>query len=435
MNSKALFVTTALILLFGRVGFAQQTSPQAEGVQAAAPAVEEKQGWSLSWENRPVVRYGDLLRVDLRARFIGDVRRSDASLEDSDTSRFDIGRRRIGISGEIAGVADFQVERELDDTRPWRDVYLNYRGLDAVQIQAGQFKLPFGLDENTSSANLDFVYRSRAAGLSPGRDPGVMAHGRAGVLQYEAGMFAHDGDNARGNGTVRVSGGRTAAGRLVVQPLRSSTSVFEDLQAGVAYTTSEVSSGISDLRVDTALGQPFFPPAFAVQGARRRAGLEMRWRPGPFSVQSEFIRLTSERRGQSLDESDLSPLTADAWYAQGAWVVTGENKADGADEPRRPLFGGGIGSVELAARVEAVRVSSRGGALPSTGPRAETIPTYRDRVTTLGVSWSPNRWIRVQANLVRDTLSMPLDFAAEEPPANGSASSYWSRVVRFRVSM
>jgi phosphate-selective porin len=164
----------------------------------------------------------------------------------------------------------------------------------------------------------------------------------------------------------------------------------------------------------------------------------MRWRPGPFSVQSEFIRLTSERRGQRIDETDLPPLTADAWYAQGAWIVTGESKAKGADEPRRPLFGGGAGSVELAARVEDVRVSSRGAGLPSTGPRAETIPTYRDRVLTLGVSWSPNRWIRVQANLVRDTLSIPMsesDFAPALQPVNGPASSFWSRVVRFQFAM
>ena len=438
MHCKAVSIAATVILAIARSSSAQDALPLAAEATAPAAAPSDQGGWKISWENRPTVRYGDLLRVDFRARVLTDLRRSDASLKDSDTSRFDIARRRIGVSGEIANVADFQVERELDDTRPWRDVYVNYRGLDVLQIQAGQFKLPFGLDENTSSGNLDFVYRSRAAELSPGRDPGVMAHGRAGILRYEAGMFAHDGDNARGNGAVRVYGGRTAAGRLLLQPFRSSTStsVLEDLQAGVAYTSSEVSPGISDLRVDTALGQPFFPPAFAVQGKRRRAGVEMRWRPGPFSLQSEFIRLTSERRGQRLDNSDLPPLNAHAWYAQGAWALTGERKAKGADEPRRPLFRGGAGSIELAARVEAVRLSSRGGGLPSTGPRAETIPTYRDRVLTLGVNWSPIRWIKVQANLVRDTLSIPArDAIAAEPSTTGAPPSFWSRVLRFQFSM
>ena len=122
--------------------------------------------------------------------------RPDAALTDNDTSRFDIARRRIGVEGEIADVADFQIEREFADRRPWRDVYVNYRGLDRVELQAGQFKLPFGLDENTSSTNLDFVYRSRAARLSPGRDPGLMAHGRVGVVRYEAGAI-HSGRRQR----------------------------------------------------------------------------------------------------------------------------------------------------------------------------------------------------------------------------------------------
>jgi phosphate-selective porin OprO/OprP len=148
----------------------------------------------------------------------------------------------------------------------------------------------------------------------------------------------------------------------------------------------------------------------------------MRWRPGPFSVQSEYVRSSTERRGQSIEDTDLAPLVAHAWYLHGTWVLTGEEKRRGADEPNRPLFDGGFGSIELAARVEAARFSSHGEGPPMTGPRAETIVPHRDRAITLGVNWSPNRWIRVQANLVRDTMSV-------------SPSSFWSRVVRLRFAM
>lgn len=443
MNCKALFVTGVVTLFLGLPSSAQETTPQsaakpekADKTQEKASGDATKREWKLSWENRPTVRYGDLVRIDVRARFAGDLRESDASLEESDTSRLDIARRRVGVTGVIAGVADFQVERELASARAWRDVYVDYRGFAHVDIQAGQFKLPFGLDENTSSANLDFVYRSRAAALSPGRDPGVMAHGRVQTLRYELGVFARDGDNARGNDTPRVSGSWTAAGRLVAQPFRSSRSVLEDLQAGVAYTSSHVPAGIADLRWDTSFGQPFFRPEFAVRGMRRRVGLEMRWRPGPFSLQSEFVRLSSDRRGQSVEDTDLPPLVANAWYLHGTWLATGERKTKGADEPRRPLFGGGFGSVELAARVEAVRLSSIGTGLPSTGPRAETILPHRDRAVTLGVSWSPNRWVRVQANLVRDTISIPPgEVGPSGPFVDGTSPSFWSHVLRFRFAM
>lgn len=420
------------MLFLASSSFAQDVPSQPAEEKVAAET--EKKEWKFSWDNRPGVRYGDLVRIDVRGRFVSDLRRSSPALRERDTSRFDIARRRVGVSGVIAGVADFQIERELADEGGWRDLYVDYRGLDEIDIQAGQFKLPFGLDENTSSTNLDFIYRSRAATLSPGRDPGVMAHGRVRILRYEAGVFVRDGDNGRGNRTP-VSRSWTPAGRLLVQPFRSSTSVFEDLQAGVAYTSSDIHAGVADLAGPATLREPFFRPEFAVQGMRRRVGLEMRWRPGPFSVQSELVRLTSERRGQSIEDTDLPPLTAAAWYVHGTWVVTGEEKSKGADEPIRPLFRGGFGSVEFAARLEAVRFSSIGAGPPSTGPRAETILPHRDRTITVGVNWSPNRWMRVQANLVRDTMSIPTGEAIPSGLVDGPSSSFWSRVVRFRFAL
>ena len=401
--------------------------------------------WNIRWDNRPSVRYGNLLRIDVRARLVSDMRRPDAALTGSDTSRFDIARRRVGVEGEIADVADFQIEREFADSdrHPWRDVYLNYRGFESIEFQGGQFKLPFGLDENTSSTNLDFVYRSRAARLSPGRDPGVMAHGRMGVIRYAAGVFTRDGNNGRDDDLMRGHNSRAMAGRLLVQPLRSAESVWEDFQAGVAFTASDVDGGITDLRGPNTLRQPFFRPEFAVQGMRRRTGIEMRWRPGPFSVQSELVRVTSERRGQGIDDLDLAALTASAWYVHGTWVITGEQKTRGADEPERPLFQGGFGSLELAARVEGVRFSSGTGASfdpalgrPSTGPRAETILPHRDGAITLGINWSPNRWMRVQANLIRDTISVPTgEVPLSGPLVDGPTSTFWSRVVRFRFAL
>ena len=429
------------VLLPASSSFAQDSGSSPAEKPAAQAADRD---WDFRWDNRPSVRYGDLLRIDVRARLVSDMRRPDAAFVDNDTSRFDIARRRIGVEGEIGDVADFQIERDFADRRRWRDVYVNYRGLDHVELQAGQFKLPFGLDENTSSTNLDFVYRSRAARLSPGRDPGLMAHGRVGVVRYEAGAFTQDGDNGRAGGLPRPSGGWTPAGRLLVQPLRSSTSVFEDVQAGVAYTSSDVQSGIADLRGPSALRDPFFRPEFAVQGTRRRVGLEMRWRPGPFLVQSELVRMTSERLGQSVEDLDLPSLTASAWYVHGTWVVTGEKKTAGADEPKRPLFEGGYGSLEFAARIEGVRFSSAGvgpsfdvaQGRPTTGPRAETILPHRDGAITFGVNWSPNRWIRVQGNLIRDTISIPTGEAPISGPlVDGPSSSFWSRVVRFRFAL
>jgi phosphate-selective porin OprO/OprP len=349
------------------------------------------------------------------------------------TDSFELTRRRIGIEGQVAGLVDFQVEGEIEGDDPWRDVYANYRQFDIAQIQAGKFKLPFSLDENTSATNLDFAYRSRSASqLAPGRDRGVMVHGRGldRLLAYQAGVFVHDGRNARTSSPELVYGDRTLAGRLQVQPLRSTKSLFRDLQVGLAATASDVPEGISGIRGRTALDESFFPSRLWVQGARRRVGLELRWRPGPASVKAEYMRVTTERRGQSVDDADLSPLVAAGWYVSGTYLVTGERKSGGVDAPRRPLFRGGYGAVEVAARLENLRFgSTASGDEPSTSPRADVVLGNADRVATLGVNWHPVRRVKLQMNLIRETLADPARGPLPDKPA------FWSRVLRFQIAI
>jgi phosphate-selective porin len=89
------------------------------------------------------------------------------------------------------------------------------------------------------------------------------------------------------------------------------------------------------------------------------------------------------------------------WYVAGAWLVTGETKTDWV-EPFRPVFRGGLGAVELAARVERSRRWAHGDEAPSTHPRAGVLVDSGVGVWTLGVNWYLNRWIKVQANAVRE---------------------------------
>lgn len=385
----------------------------------------------MRWDDRPSLFFGKNTHVDFRARFQAHGRDSEAPL--GDPSAFDVARRRIGLDGRIGGVLDFQVENELGSDNPWRDVFVDYRQFERVRVKAGKFKLPFSLDENTGSTSLDFVYRSRAATqLAPGRDRGVMLHGRVlkRILEYDLGYFEHDGDNARTKNIEKVFGGETVAGRLVVQPFRSSKSMFGDLQFGVAATTSEVPEGESALRGRTVFDRAFFRPDYWVKGTRTRTGIEFRWRPGPFSIKSEYMRATTERLGQSVENTDLSPLVGSGWYVSGTWLLTGEQKTKGGDEPRRPLFRGGFGAVEVGLRVEELSFRSTAtGDIPSPSPRADVIRGNRDRATTIGVNWFPVRSVKIQGNLVREVIADPGSGPLPTQPG------FWSRVVRFQFAL
>jgi phosphate-selective porin len=259
-----------------------------------------------------------------------------------------------------------------------------------------------------------------------------MVHGHPGLrsINYEVGVFEHDGANARSRDADRVTGGRTLAARVTAQPFRSSKSPLEDLQVGFATTSSDLPTGLAGLRDGTVFGESFLPSNAPVQGARRRLGLEMRWRPGPFSLKSEYMRVTTERLGQSVEDTDLSPLVASGWYVSGTWVLTGEAKARGLDRPRRPLLGGGPGAIEIAARVERLAFGSAAhDDVPSRSPRADVIVGNGDRAITAGVNWYPSRWIKVQFNVIQERLDDP-----GLGPLPGQ-SAFWSHVVRLQVTL
>jgi phosphate-selective porin len=93
----------------------------------------------------------------------------------------------------------------------------------------------------------------------------------------------------------------------------------------------------------------------------------------------------------------------------------------------QPLFRGGIGALEIAARYERLWFDSAGGAdQPFRNSRAETILPTGDRALTLGVNWTLNRFVKVQVNGIREHVEDP----ERNPVPSGAA--FWSRVIRFQ---
>jgi phosphate-selective porin len=402
--------------------------------QAAKAPKEEKPAFR--FEDRPSLHLGKGTRIDFRARVQQDVARSDATTADAgEFETDDLARRVIGVAGEIANAVEFQIERSLSGDDRWRDVYAEFKSFDVARVRGGKFKLPFSLDENTSARNRDFIYRSLAAThLAPGRDIGVMVSGVVykKLIEYEAGVFEHDGRNARTKNPDKVFGGQTTAARVTYHALRNTKNTIGDLTVGAAFTQSNVPEGISGLRGQTVLEQNFFTGSnYYVNGPRRRTGIEFQFRPGPASIKAEWMRVATERREASVEDTDLSPIVGEGWYVSGSYALTGERKSDGLDKPKKPLFPKmGFGAIEVAGRIESLRFRSGSSSEPgSRSPRAETILGNRDQVTTLGVNWYLNRWIKIQANIIREKL---------DDPSQGplpSKASFTSKAIRFMFSL
>ena len=384
-----------------------QTPPDIQAPAEQPSDVQKKQARiSLSFKDNPSLRVGSNLRFDLHFKSQADWRDFSDESADSSADEFDLNRARLAIDGRVTRHVEYQVEREMRSAkRPWRDVFVNVRPLRGAQVQLGRFKMPFSLDQTTGSMDINFAYRSLAGTyLAPGRDVGLMAHG--GVLknrlQYEAGVFREGGDNARLYEEIGSVRQRTMAGRLVTRPWNAVRfASLRNLEVGAAFTAGEVPEGLNSLRAETIAGDHLVNRVY-VNGLRRRAGVELQWRPGPASVQAEMIRVTEERRGQGIDNENLPDVVHGGWYLSGTWLVTGEEKKRNID-PARPLLQGGLGALEIAARVEALTSgssSNSGPALP--GPRAHRMVDTRDTAWTLGLNWYVNRFVRVQANAIRE---------------------------------
>jgi phosphate-selective porin len=146
-------------------------------------------------------------------------------------------------------------------------------------------------------------------------------------------------------------------------------------------------------------------PSIWVPGAKRRVGLESRWRSGPAGLAAEYIRSVEERRGQGVRHETLSPVPSSGWYVAGSWIVTGERKTNNV-EPRRSILDGGLGAFELAGRWEAFALGAGAGAFePILDPRADQVARRGGRGWTAGVNWYPHRWLRLQFDVIRDELT------------------------------
>ena len=99
------------------------------------------------------------------------------------------------------------------------DVFAELRKWRAMRVRGGCFKVPFGRERLTSISDLDFARRSIATeALTPGRDTGIELNGRilGRALNYQTGVFQHDGDVSRGG--TDAPAGRTVAARVVSTP-------------------------------------------------------------------------------------------------------------------------------------------------------------------------------------------------------------------------
>lgn len=279
------------------------------------------------------------------------------------SGQFLVRRARLDVTGEFFRWVGFKIEADFAGTPSLTDGYVDLKFMRELELRGGQFKVPFSLEELTSSRFIDFVERSMVNELAPARDAGVALSGQFfdRVLGYSVGVF-----NGSGQNTADTNNEKSFAGRVTVAPFRNMDSFWlKGLQIGVNGTAGDQGNSTSARGRTTARTNPrfqFFAPQ-PTNGDRYRWGVDLAWLIGPGSLKFEYDSEIDQRKRLGPGGSDLDDVIATGFYVTGTFVLTGEPSVlNGPVVPRRPFvpFRGqiGPGAWELAVRYSELKFRS-----------------------------------------------------------------------------
>ncbi|WP_137718318.1 OprO/OprP family phosphate-selective porin [Methylobacillus flagellatus] len=275
------------------------------------------------------------VHADYRAFNYDEDDNGSAGLSSNGADTFDIRRARLGAKVKFLDYYEAEVVANLSGGSTTMDVaYLNISWFKNAQLRFGQFKMPFSLEQLTSSNNIDFVERSFVDAYVPAKEVGAMMHG-APFTGFTYGVAASTGRGINSaENDVRVDD-VDLIGRATINFAEIMGDKNMVLHAGLAAAKGDISKGdaaaaFGGNRSTEARGASFFsaPVVNTPAGAdasidRTRVGLEGAAAYGPFKLQAQYLTSSFDfdtaTRGYDVD--------INTWYAEALWTLTGETHA------------------------------------------------------------------------------------------------------------
>lgn len=319
--------------------------------------------------------------VKLRGRF-----HMDAGWHDEDVTKFGDGfnnrRTRMGIQGKLTPEWSFLIEYDFAENGSVANDVMMSRKLFGGSLNIGQFKVPMGLDELTSSNSSLFIERaSNSNTIVDSRRIGVGYDYHAGQFGVQSMIYGRsiggkqDGDMPMGVGA-----------RIYVNPIADGNMLIH-LGGSVAYENRQDYNSLRfrdrpEARADANI-RLIDTGAIDNVDDTLKAGAELALIFGPFSVEAEYLMVDVSR------EAGDEP-TFDGYHVQASYVVTGETRGyrngvfRGVSPKNNPW-----GAVEVAARYSSIDLNDDG--FDGSG-KQENI--------TLGVNYYVSSNIRFMANYI-----------------------------------
>ena len=350
-----------------------------------------------------VIQLHGVAQLDSRTFF------SDGGVNGNDG--FLVRRARPIISGTVFHDFDFNFTHDFGgSTVQILDSYLNWRHRPWLQVQAGKFKSPVGLEQSQSDLATAFNERSLATDLVPNRDVGVALKGEVlnGAASYTLGLF--NGTTDFNGTTVNTSfqDNRAVEGRVFFQPWKNSGShALHSFGFGVGgsyLVNNPATNSATGLTPGyTSEGQQrffTFNSGVNAQGDGWRISPQAYYYYGPLGLVAEYVVSAQSARRTAAVATPARDLENKAFEITASWVLTGEDAAYTGVIPRHPFDprNGGWGAWQIAARYGELNVDNEaflGSAATRLADPAKS--AAEAQAWSVGLNWFLNRNIR--ANL------------------------------------
>jgi len=255
--------------------------------------------------------------LDDRDQFDADTVGEGDGEEDGASSAFSIPRMRLTFKGGMFKPwlkYEFQFELSNtsgDSSSKIKDAVLEFETCEMAAIKVGQYKVPFSLQELTSSGRQEFVDRAITnAKFVPARDVGVMVTGvtKEKKFGYSAGTF-----NGGGESRAQDDQGLLYVGRVWFDPFgeyKLAESALEDVKEPILHV------GLA-LRTGEAIRNTATAGVFEEPDDESAVGLEFAFRQSFFFATAEYFLMSDEVTNPVAGDD----VDSNGWHAQVGFMV------------------------------------------------------------------------------------------------------------------
>jgi phosphate-selective porin OprO/OprP len=360
-----------------------------ENVKTPAVVTADTTGFTiLSPDRNYTLKIGADLQVDNRS-FV-----STGSSPTADTIL--LRRVRPTFSGTVYKYVDYYFRPDFGQgTTVIYDAYVQLNYFQRMNLRAGKFKPPVGLERLQSDDDTNFIERGLPTLLVPSRDIGFQLSGDIvkRKLNYAVGVFNGVPDN--GLSDAAASSHRDIAARVFATPFYTGG---ESPLSGLGFGIGASGGNVDNITLPSykTFGQTSFftfNTGVASAGHRTRLAPQAYYYLGPFGLLAEY-GLTEEGFQKGAVRRDIAFR---AWQAEATYILTGEKKGFTGIKPIRPFdpLNHGWGAYELAVRVGDFRVEN---AISNLGFIDPTKTPQRLHEWVGGVNWYLNRLVRISVN-------------------------------------